>query len=134
MNDPAPSDAPLVAAREVSMHYRPAGARQVVALDRVSLDVPAGGCVVLRGASGSGKSTLLALLGGMLSPTSGEILFRGRSLTGVSDVELARVRRRMGFVFQQAMLLPRLPVWENVSYGLVPRGLSRRERHARAAE
>jgi putative ABC transport system ATP-binding protein len=62
------------------------------------------------------------------------VLFGGRDLGGLSDVALARARRRMGFVFQDFSLIPTLPVWENVTYPLVPRGVGRGERLARARE
>ncbi|MGH7192342.1 MAG: ABC transporter ATP-binding protein, partial [Candidatus Saccharimonadales bacterium] len=81
---------------------------------------------------GSGKSTLLALLGALDRPTAGEVFFAGKSLAGLSDIGLARIRRRFGFVFQSFSLLPRLSVWDNVSYPLVPRGVGRRKRLALA--
>jgi putative ABC transport system ATP-binding protein len=76
---------------------------------------------------------LLSLLGALRRPTAGDVLVCGRAVARASDVELARVRRRIGVVFQHAALLPRLPAWENVTCGLIPRGVSRRDRYARAA-
>lgn len=132
MNDPDPPK--LLEARRVSLHFRLGRSRVVRALDDVSLAVDRGEALALCGPSGSGKSTLLSLLGAMRRPTSGDVLVRGRSVSRASDVELARARRRVGIVFQQPGLLPRLPVWENVTYGLIPRGVPRRDRYARAAE
>jgi putative ABC transport system ATP-binding protein len=106
----------------------------VRAVDGASLRIAPGTCWALTGPSGSGKSTLLALLGGLDRPTAGEVRFRGESLAGLSDVGLARIRRRLGFVFQNFALLPRLAVWENVTYALVPRGVSRSARLRLAAE
>jgi putative ABC transport system ATP-binding protein len=114
---------PLFETRDVARVYRRGSARELSALAGVSLVVEEHTCCALTGPSGSGKSTLLALLGAMERPTSGEVLFRGQSMAGFSDVGLARVRRRFGFVFQGFSLLPRLPVWENVTYPLVPRGI-----------
>jgi putative ABC transport system ATP-binding protein len=114
--------------------YRPGSAGEVRALCDVSLAVPAGSFTVLAGPSGSGKSTLLAILGLLERPTSGRVLFQGRDLSRCSDVELARCRRRMGFVFQDFALIPGLPVWENITYPLVPRGVSRPERYRLAGE
>ena len=90
----------------------------------VSLAIAQGSFCVLTGPSGSGKTTLLALLAALDRPTAGQVLVDGRDLAACSDVELARVRRRMGFVFQSFALIPRLPVWQNVTYPLIPRGIS----------
>ncbi|HJT36776.1 MAG TPA: ABC transporter ATP-binding protein [Pirellulales bacterium] len=125
---------PLFDTRSVSKIYRRGSAREIRALDAVSLTIEKGTCCALAGASGSGKSTLLALLGALDRPTAGEVIFEGRTLAGLSDVGLTRIRRRLGFVFQNFSLLPRLRVWENVSYPLVPRGISSARRLARAQE
>ncbi|MBX9625505.1 MAG: ATP-binding cassette domain-containing protein, partial [Gemmataceae bacterium] len=86
----------------------------------------------LTGPSGSGKTTLLALLGALERPTEGQVFFEGRDLGRCSDLELARTRRRLGFVFQDAALIPGLSVAENVAYPLIPRGVAASERAARA--
>jgi putative ABC transport system ATP-binding protein len=127
---------PLFETREVKRIYRRGSAREreIHALDGVSLAIEQQTCCALTGASGSGKSTLLALLGAMERPTSGEIQIRGRSLAGLSDVGLARIRRRFGFVFQSFSLLAGLPVWENVTYPLIPDGVGRAQRLRTAAE
>jgi putative ABC transport system ATP-binding protein len=134
MTDPSAPEAgpPVLEARAVGKVYRAGSRAEVRALDDVSLAVPAGSWVAATGPSGSGKTTLLALLGALDWPSRGEVLFRGRSLAGCSGHELGRVRRRLGFVFQNAGLIPGLPAWENVAYPLVPRGVSRAERRARA--
>jgi putative ABC transport system ATP-binding protein len=102
------------------------------ALRDVSLAIPAGSWTVFTGPSGSGKTTLLSLLGALDRPSRGRVLFEGQDLTGFSDLALARVRRRIGFVFQGFALTARLPLWENVTYPLVPRGVGRAARRARA--
>jgi putative ABC transport system ATP-binding protein len=124
----------LLEARNVSKVYKPGTKAEVRALHEVSLAIEPGLFVLLTGPSGSGKTTLLALLGALERPSSGQIFFEGRNLEGCSDVELARVRRRMGFVFQNFSLIPGLPVWENITYPLIPCGLRRRQRWERAAE
>jgi putative ABC transport system ATP-binding protein len=124
----------LIEAIEVTKVFAGGAARQICAVDGASLAVAAGECWVLTGPSGSGKSTLLALLGAIDRPTSGEIYFDGRSLANMSDIGLAGVRRRLGFLFQNFALLPRLSVWENVSYPMVPLGASRSRRLARAQQ
>jgi lipoprotein-releasing system ATP-binding protein len=71
--------------------------------------------LALRGASGAGKSTLLHLLGGLDSPTKGEVLFQGENLAELSRGELARMRNaHVGFIFQFYYLLPELDALENV--------------------
>jgi putative ABC transport system ATP-binding protein len=125
---------PLLEARNVCKYYRTGTRAEVRALHEVSLPIEPGRFVLLTGPSGSGKTTLLALLGALERPTSGEVLFDGRALAACSDVELARLRRRMGFVFQNFSLIPGLPVWENITYPLIPCGVRRSARHERALE
>jgi putative ABC transport system ATP-binding protein len=107
---------------------------EIRALEGVSLAIEPGSLVVLTGPSGSGKTTLLALLGALERPSQGEVLFDRRSLTGLSDAGLARLRRRIGFVFQNFSLILALPAWENITYPLIPRGVSRATRLKRAQE
>jgi len=107
----------------------------VEALRGVNLTVEAGAFIALVGPSGSGKSTLLHLLGAMDTPTRGEVRLNGRSLTGMSDTERTHLRcHEVGFVFQTFNLLPTLSALENVEIALRLAGVSRRERHTRAAE
>jgi putative ABC transport system ATP-binding protein len=106
----------------------------VRALDGVSLGIERGCLAVVSGPSGSGKTTLLALLGALERPTRGQVLFEGKELGDCSDVELARVRRRAGFVFQDFSLIPNLTAAENIAYPLIPRGVPRAERYRRARE
>jgi putative ABC transport system ATP-binding protein len=124
----------VLEARQLCKFYRAGSAAEVRAVHDVSLEVPAGSFTLLTGPSGSGKTTLLALLGGLERPTRGQAVFAGRDLGACSDVELARLRRRMGFVFQDFALIPGLPVWENLTYPLIPRGASRAERFRLAQE
>jgi ABC-type lipoprotein export system ATPase subunit len=124
----------LLEARQLCKFFRAGSTAEVRAVQDVSLDVPAGSFTLLTGPSGSGKSTLLALLGGLERPTRGQVLFAGRDLGACSDVELARLRRRLGFVFQDFGLIPGLPAWENVTYPLIPRGVGRAERYRLARE
>lgn len=83
------------------------GDSQVHALDGVSLSVRPGEFVGIVGPSGSGKSTLLAVAGALTSPQSGRVEVAGEAVTGLSDKELARIRREhIGFVFQSSGNLP----------------------------
>jgi ABC-type lipoprotein export system ATPase subunit len=124
----------LFQARSLCKYYRAGSRAEVRALDDVSLELERGSLTVVTGASGSGKTTLLALLAGLERPTRGEVVFDGRSLRDCSDAELARVRRRVGFVFQDFALIPNLTVGENITYPLIPRGVPRAERQRRARE
>lgn len=84
-------------------------------LDEVSLSVASGEFLVVMGASGSGKSTLLYAISGMDRPSGGSVRLGGRDLTGLSDVEMSRVRlTQMGFVFQQPYFLANLTIRDNI--------------------
>jgi putative ABC transport system ATP-binding protein len=111
------------------------GKRQVTALDGIDLTIARGEMASLIGPSGSGKSTLLNLVGGLDRPSSGDVLIDGRSLAGLSDDDLTRVRRdKIGFIFQFFNLLPTLTCLENVALPLHLRGWPRRKTRERATE
>lgn len=110
--------------REVVKSYH-LGKRTVQALRGVSLKVRQGERIAIMGPSGSGKSTLLHLLGGLDTPTQGEVLLEGMPATAMSDTELTLFRRRrLGFVFQFFNLLPTLTAQENVALPLLLGGAS----------
>jgi putative ABC transport system ATP-binding protein len=124
----------MLEAREVSKVYR-MGTTEVVALRDVSLSIGEGQFVALQGTSGSGKSTLLNLFGGLDSPSSGEVVFDGRSLAPLSKKEMARYRRRsVGMIFQNFNLIPTMTAAENVGLALAFGGSRGRERERRAHE
>src|SRR5438093_8837400 len=109
------------------------GQRRVQALAGVSLRVEAGEFVAIMGPSGSGKSTLMHLLGGLDTPTSGQVFFQGQDLHKMSDRERSLLRRnRVGFVFQAFNLLATLTAVENVALPLMLGGQSRREARERS--
>jgi putative ABC transport system ATP-binding protein len=109
----------IIRFREVSKHY-PLPSGDVVALDRVSLDIMKGDFIAIMGPSGSGKSTMLNLMGCLDTPTSGDLCIKGRNIRGMSDEELTLLRRdHIGFIFQQFNLLPLLTALENVQYPLI---------------
>jgi putative ABC transport system ATP-binding protein len=121
--------APLIEARGLKRDFQ-MGDSVVHALRGVSLTVRQGEMAAIMGPSGSGKSTLMHLLGCLDTPSEGTIHLEGEDVSGLGETELARVRnRRIGFVFQQFNLLPRISILENVStpllYARVP---SRRRR------
>jgi putative ABC transport system ATP-binding protein len=114
----------ILVARDLSKDYRTDGS-VTRALDGVSLDVRPGSFTAVMGPSGSGKSTLLHLLGGLDSPTSGEVLLDGKALSGLPDKEVTLARRgSVGFVFQFFNLVPVLTVSENIALPLVIAGVS----------
>ncbi len=105
---------PVLRARGLTKTVGTGRARRRV-LDGVSLEVQAGEIVAVLGRSGSGKSTLLNLLGGLDSPSGGEIELAGEPLTGRSSRALARMRlHHIGFVFQQFQLIEECSGLENV--------------------
>lgn len=109
-----PSDAPVLALRDVVRRYE-TGGETVVALDRVSVDARPGTFVTVMGPSGSGKSTMLNLFGLLDSPDEGRVLLDGRDVTDLDDERRTAERRRsIGFVFQSFYLLPTLTAVENV--------------------
>lgn len=88
-------------------------------LKGVNLSVEEGEFVAIMGPSGSGKSTLLQLLGGLDTPTSGEITLDGMALHTKSEKQRTMIRRqKIGFVFQNYQLLPTLTVYENIAFPL----------------
>lgn len=114
MNEGASQPPVLVEVRGVCKSYE-LDHRAVEVLRGVNLTVANGELVALRGASGAGKSTLLNLLGGLDTPTGGEIWFAGQSLAGFSESQMARFRNTsVGFIFQAYHLLPDLDALENV--------------------
>jgi len=124
---------PLFETREVCRTFRSATG-DVAALDRISLTVERGEFLAITGPSGRGKTTLMALLGALDRPTSGLVFFDGEDLGGASEPYRSRVRRRLGIIFQSSPMIQGLPLWENVTYPLVPRGVSTRQRRTLAAK
>ncbi len=90
----------------------------VTVLDGIDLHVAKGEVLALVGSSGAGKSVLLKHVIGLLEPDAGEILVEGRSVVRADARELADIRRRVGYVFQDAALLDSLTVWENLRLAL----------------
>ena len=109
----------MISLRQVTREYPNSGA----ALDDVTLEIPEHDFVAVTGPSGCGKSTLLHLLGGMDTPTRGEIYVGDLALHRAGEAELTEYRRRyLGVVFQFFNLLPTMSVLENVSLPLLLQG------------
>jgi putative ABC transport system ATP-binding protein len=112
------------------------GAVEVRALRGVSVEIGEGEYLAIMGPSGSGKSTLMHILGCLDTPSSGSYLLDGSEVAGLTGRELARVRnKKIGFVFQNFNLLPRIDLVSNVALPLVYHGsMSKADRNAKAAE
>jgi putative ABC transport system ATP-binding protein len=99
------------------------GTPPVHAVNKVNLRIKRGDFSALIGPSGSGKSTMLNLAAGLDVPTKGDVLIGGRSVKGLGQNELSRLRReRLGFVFQSYNLFPVLTAVENAEYTCIIRG------------
>ena len=110
------------------------GDEEVHALRGIDLTIEAGEYVSFMGPSGSGKSSLLNLIGLLDRPNAGRYELDGRDVTGLSDDELARVRRdKIGFVFQFFHLVPRLTAKQNIELPMVLAGIDPAERKQRLA-
>lgn len=89
-----------------------------MALSHINLNIREGETLAIIGGSGSGKSTLLRLLIGLIRPTSGQILVRGRDVAQLGEEEWDKLRLRMGMVFQYSALFDSMTVGDNVAFGL----------------
>ena len=115
---------PLVEVRGCRQSYHKDSATDLLVLDDVNLKIASGEIVGLLGRSGSGKSTLLRIVSGLLTPTAGEVLWRGTPVHGPAP--------GVAMVFQSFALFPWLTVQENVELGLEAQGVARKEREDRA--
>jgi len=119
-------DAPLLEVFGCRQAYHKEANADLVVLDDVNLTLREGEIVALLGRSGSGKSTLLRIVSGLLSPTAGQVSWRGEPVVGPME--------GIAMVFQSFALFPWLTVKENVELGLEARGVSRVEREKRAED
>jgi ABC-type lipoprotein export system ATPase subunit len=131
---PAPASPWILEARDAKKSYENG---RIEALRGVTLGIGAGDFLAITGASGSGKSTLLHLLGGLDTPSEGEVLFRGQRVcktqNGASCIDLDAYRAHFaGFIFQSFHLLPSLNALENVQVPMLGAGGHRHHREERA--
>lgn len=118
----------LIQLKNVRKSYRLA-AESIEVLKGIDLDIEKGEFVSIMGPSGSGKSTLLNIIGCLDRASEGDYLLDGMDISRKSDNELADIRnRKIGFVFQNFNLLPRMPAWKNVELPLIYSGMSSAER------
>ena len=118
--------------QDIRKTYR-LGEVDVPVLKGIDLTIEEGDYVAIMGASGSGKSTLMNIIGCLDRPSTGQYVLEGRSLTTLDNAGLAYIRnQRIGFVFQQFNLLPRITALENVMLPMVYAGATRVQRRKRA--
>lgn len=111
------------------------GTEELQVLKGITLHVTDGDFVAIIGPSGSGKSTLMNTIGLLDIPTSGSYILDGVSTGGLSDNKMAELRNhKIGFIFQQFNLLPRLTALENVELPLIYSGMSRHDRREAALD
>lgn len=104
----------IVELKNVSKAYK-IGEKEFKALDNIDLEIKKGELVVILGPSGAGKSTLLNLIGGMDTPTNGNVIIDGENISKYSEEKLSEYRaENVGFIFQFYNILPTLTVLENV--------------------
>ena len=122
----------ILETRDLKKYYG-AGDTQVKALDGVDLSIEQGEFVAIVGQSGSGKSTCMNIIGCLDVPSEGTYLLDGRDVGQMNKNKLAEIRNaRLGFIFQQYNLLPKLNLVENVEVPLMYAGVPRAERRERA--
>jgi len=122
--------APVIVIKDMTKVYQ-MGVHEVRALNGVSVEIDAGEFVAIMGPSGSGKSTMMNMLGALDQPTSGTYLLDAIDISALSDDQLADIRnRKIGFVFQNFNLLPRMPALQQVELPLVY--AAKGQRHERA--
>lgn len=119
---------PILEVRNLHKNYDDG---RIQALRGVDLSIDAGEFLAISGHSGSGKSTLLHLLGGLDTPTSGEVLFRGAALGSSISLDTYRCHH-VGFIFQSFYLLPTLSAVENVQAPMLATSVGRGDRRERA--
>ena len=124
---------PLIRLEGISKHYFLGKDNVVAALDDVSFEIGAGEMVAIMGPSGSGKSTLMDIIGCLSTPTYGTYELDDINVSVLDDEELAAIRNaKIGFVFQNFNLLPRLPAVANVELPLLYRGIEKEARFKRS--
>ncbi|PIR67267.1 macrolide ABC transporter ATP-binding protein [bacterium CG_4_10_14_0_2_um_filter_33_32] len=105
---------------------------QVKALLNINLNINKGDFIAIIGSSGSGKSTLMNIIGALVRPTSGVYKLDGQKVSGMNDKKLANLRKnRIGFVFQNFNLIPRISILSNVELPMVYKRVSKVERRER---
>jgi phospholipid/cholesterol/gamma-HCH transport system ATP-binding protein len=113
---------PAIEFRDVDLAFD-----DLVILDKVSFKVESGETRIVLGGSGTGKSTIINLILGLLKPDGGQIIINGQDITDFDDMDLMKIRKRVGMIFQEGALFDSLSVYENVAYRLHEEGIDEDE-------
>jgi len=113
-----PYDRTLIETQQLNLIY---GTQQI--LRNINLVIPRGQTLAIIGESGCGKTMLLKSIVNLIKPTSGRILYDGRDILSLSNLEMTKLRRKFGFVFQNAALFDSMTIGENVAFPWVQQGL-----------
>jgi len=111
VGDADPFADPIIRLRDISVQFR----HQAV-LQQIDLDIHRGETLAIIGESGCGKTVLMKTMVGLIRPEQGSVLFDGQDLSKLSQTELTRIRRRIGFVFQNAALFDSMTIFDNVAF------------------
>ena len=119
----------IIKAYKLYKVYNAGEPSMVTALNNVSFGIEKGKMVAIAGPSGSGKSSLLNILGCMDSASSGRAILDGVDITSLSERELSEIRKnKIGFIFQEFLLIPTLSALENVLLPIIPDGIKKEDR------
>ncbi len=109
----------MIETKDVTRSFPVAGEEDIQVLKGISIEVPKGEFVILRGRSGSGKTTLMNILGALDTPTSGQVFLDGQEIGTLDEKKRGLLRRtKIGFVFQSVALVPTMDAYENVEFAL----------------
>jgi phospholipid/cholesterol/gamma-HCH transport system ATP-binding protein len=116
------NSAPMISLKGIRKSFGPK-----TVLDGLDLDIQKGESLVIIGGSGTGKSVMIKCIQGLLSPDSGSITIDGQNFIRMGQTEREKINNKIGMLFQAAALFDSLPVWENISFGLMSEGLATRD-------
>ena len=109
----------MIETKDVTRSFPVAGEEDIQVLKGISIELPKGEFVILRGRSGSGKTTLMNILGALDTPTSGQVFLDGQEIGTLDEKKRGLLRRtKIGFVFQSVALVPTMDAYENVEFAL----------------
>lgn len=124
----------IIEGKAITKNYQ-SGSNTIQVLNGIDISANKGEILVIEGPSGAGKTTLLHILGFLIKPTSGEVIFNTKNLSTLRSSECAKIRNKsFGFVFQMYYLLPELSMIENVLLPCMINGANLHQKKSRALE